>query len=491
MAIEQLGESLLAQAKKKSKKEERKAKQFMGLLLGIQAGNAILRNKAKQRAETFLTGNAGLINQRTKQFNKGIEFWDGHTKMMSKYGAAGVDDWENAKRQELYDLYKARELGGKDPKDLEQFKVSVDAKIQDELKAYGEKLELFQNFRNIKDTAEERKTFLKPIQDKLDKGVEIINQESNVGGWMLGQLGPFGRGKAKLEEVVIDQQRLLLPFSYGEKRKEELVKILSKDQTFAKELSDINNSVVYTPLSPEELKTQLGPKVYNSEPDRGHSQVLRNAISGNEDDRNKTMLYNRKYTIGSKNLTIYQLYQREMDRDPTGNSAELLASQILGFAKQAKQNWELSGQDRPFEDNIKNDDYFVDQGIRTYIEKNYLNNNKPQNPTSEELNFNANTVINFSPAGVDKVFNKTLGAYQNDFQNILNLRSKEDAEEYINDFKNSTEEFEGKDKFIVTLQNLYNNKYVPKEPSPFARQGSFFQANRNFKTNPLSIPGRN
>jgi len=41
MAIEQLGESLLAQAKKKSKKEERKAKQFMGLLLGIQAGNAI------------------------------------------------------------------------------------------------------------------------------------------------------------------------------------------------------------------------------------------------------------------------------------------------------------------------------------------------------------------------------------------------------------------------------------------------------------------
>ena len=75
MSIEQLGESLLADATKKRKREQRKAKRFTGALLGIQAANYFLRNKAKKRAETFLASNTGLINQRAKQFNEGVGFW--------------------------------------------------------------------------------------------------------------------------------------------------------------------------------------------------------------------------------------------------------------------------------------------------------------------------------------------------------------------------------------------------------------------------------
>ena len=53
MAIETLGKSLLQSAKKKSKRQEKKAKIFTGLMLGVQAGNVYLRNKAEKRAKVF------------------------------------------------------------------------------------------------------------------------------------------------------------------------------------------------------------------------------------------------------------------------------------------------------------------------------------------------------------------------------------------------------------------------------------------------------
>ena len=48
MAIEQLGESLLSQARKKSKKGRRKVNIFTGLMLGAHGANIILRKKANK-----------------------------------------------------------------------------------------------------------------------------------------------------------------------------------------------------------------------------------------------------------------------------------------------------------------------------------------------------------------------------------------------------------------------------------------------------------
>ena len=59
MAIEQLGESLLAQARSRTKKQEKKAKIFTGLMLGVQVGNAVLRRQAKKRADEFWKSNIG------------------------------------------------------------------------------------------------------------------------------------------------------------------------------------------------------------------------------------------------------------------------------------------------------------------------------------------------------------------------------------------------------------------------------------------------
>ena len=57
MAIEQLGESLLSQARDRNKKSKKKAKLFTGLMLGVQAGNAILRRQAEKRANEFWKSN--------------------------------------------------------------------------------------------------------------------------------------------------------------------------------------------------------------------------------------------------------------------------------------------------------------------------------------------------------------------------------------------------------------------------------------------------
>ena len=106
MGIETLGESLLASAKKKSKKQEKKAKVFTGLMLGIQVGNHVLRKRAEKRANEFWSSNQGVIANRTSQFDKGVNFWKDDKSMRDTHGTTGVDDWEAAKRAELYKFIK-------------------------------------------------------------------------------------------------------------------------------------------------------------------------------------------------------------------------------------------------------------------------------------------------------------------------------------------------------------------------------------------------
>jgi len=493
MGIEALGESLLASAKKKSKKQERKAKVFTGLMLGIQVGNHVLRKRAEKRAKEFWSSNQGVIANRASQFDKGVNFWKDDKSMLNKYGLTGVDDWKIAKRNELYDFYKTTDLGGKDPKDLQQFKIDVDKKIEDDLAAYGEKRNLYKKFRDIGRTETDLKTakttFLQPLQDKLDKGADIIKGESSVGGYLLANLGL--KGKAKLEPVTIDGQRLMLPFGYDKVKKQALVDEMEKDTIYSEVVSSINSKVTYTPLTPDELKAQLGPQIYNSEADAGHASVLRNALSGNKEDRLKTMLSDKTYNYKGKDLTVYQIYNTLLEVNPNGDQGEYMASQILGFAKQAKLEFETSAEtnDLPPQDRVKSNDYFVDLGVRRWIVATHTDeDNNPLDPGEDEIKFDLNEIVSFTPLE-DASYNKPLATYRNDFQTALNNKTQDEAETFILDFRKHTPDFSGKEQFIRTLQDLYNNKY--KEPSPLSRQGSFFQANRNFRTNPLSIPGRN
>ena len=86
MAIEQLGESLLSQARDRKKKEKKKTKIFTGLMLGVQLGNVALRKRAEKRANEFWNSNQGLINQRANQFDTGVSFFKDHNAMIKTYG---------------------------------------------------------------------------------------------------------------------------------------------------------------------------------------------------------------------------------------------------------------------------------------------------------------------------------------------------------------------------------------------------------------------
>tara|TARA_R110000796_G_scaffold71700_2_gene162673 strand:+ start:2564 stop:4015 length:1452 start_codon:yes stop_codon:yes gene_type:complete len=462
MGIEALGKSLLSSAKKKSKKQEKKAKLFTGLMLGVQVGNYVLRNKAKKRAEEFWKSNQGAVASKVSQFDNGVNFWKDDKSMRDTHGTTGVDDWEAAKRAELYKFYKANDLGGAAPKDLQKFKSDVNAKITDEINAYGEKRELYKNFRNIGRTetalTEAKTAYVKPLKDKLEKGAEIINQSSSVGGYLLGNLGLFGRGKANLEEVVIDEQRLMLPVSYNEVQKEKLALELRKNTTFQEKLSNINHSVVYTPLTPDELKAQIDPTSYTSEPDRGHARVFNLAISGAEVDRQQTLLDDVKFSIGGKNRTIYEFFDTLTDDDPSGNRTMLAASQILALSKETKRVYELENVNRMQEDTVRPDDFFVAEGFRTYIAMSFTDNGKPQDPKGGISSYDSNLKVELTFPNGNKSELK-LGRYDMEYSKVLRTYSKEEAHAWKENFKTNTPDFEGKDTFLVQLKNKYNLKY--------------------------------
>ena len=192
MAIEEFGESLLSQARDKRKKEDDKGKKLTALVLGLTAGNAFLRNRAAKRIEKMNTTNAFIIRDKTKQFDNGIKFWTDHSKLMDKHAPTGSTDWKQAKRNELYALYKKTDLQGEDAKNYSEFTKLVDSKVADEIKSYAEKYELNKQFKDIDSgsKAKARETFLSPLQKKLELAKQtILSSEGSVGGVLFSQLG--------------------------------------------------------------------------------------------------------------------------------------------------------------------------------------------------------------------------------------------------------------------------------------------------------------
>ena len=115
----------------------------------------------QKRAKEFWSGNQGLLDARAAQFDKGVMFWKEHGDMAKTYGITGVDDWEDAKRQELYKVYRNRELAGGTIKDIDAFKQSVNPKIEDDLN----------NAEKLKDEA---KNLLSEYEGKVSKSKDEI-----------------------------------------------------------------------------------------------------------------------------------------------------------------------------------------------------------------------------------------------------------------------------------------------------------------------------
>ncbi len=269
MAIEQLGESLLASARKKSKKQERRAKIFTGLTLGLQVGNHFLRKKAQKRANEFWKSNQGLIDRRAGQFTQGIDFWNNHNTMLKTYGeskdSVTGENWVDALKQQKLQQYQA------DPRysklytsalaeDQLEFNRSVDKLIQDDINAYRQKVSGYSDFRTIgKDTKETRTAYLKPLKDKLQKGVDIINKQDNVGGWLLGGMG------LKSSNDQLGDVNVTLPEGYTDQDKAELKELVNN--TF-NNMNKVNNAYGVKEAIPDvQLESMIKKQIFKPKVD--------------------------------------------------------------------------------------------------------------------------------------------------------------------------------------------------------------------------------
>ena len=312
MSIEQLGESLLAQARKKSKKQEKRAKIFTGLMLGVQGANFLLRRQAKKRLDSFVNSNIGIIDNKSKQFQAGINFWTDHNQMLKTYGMGSTDtDWKNAYKQKQYDLYKQRELGKSKLSSLtadklQEFETMVNPLIEDDIAAYDKKLQLFKNFKNIKDTAENRKLFLAPTTNKLAEAKNIINKEANVGSYILNRLGFRERG---IEEIDVDGQQIVLPKRMSAEDKKVIVDNIKLNKLFLTNLDDIEKTVEYTPFTDEQIAQFVSPSSFKSKPDADFVAVLNKSISNDENTRLSTPFGSFKYNTSiGKDVTVRDIY---------------------------------------------------------------------------------------------------------------------------------------------------------------------------------------
>ena len=315
MAIEQLGESLLASARKKSKKQERRAKIFTGLTLGLQVGNHFLRKKAQKRANEFWNSNQGLIDRRAGQFTQGIDFWNNHNTMLKTYGESKDsitgENWVDALKQQKLKQYQA------DPRysklytsalaeDQLEFNKSVDKLIQDDIAAYRQKVSGYSDFRTIgKDTKETRAAYLKPLKDKLQKGVDIINKQDNVGGWLLGGMG------LKSSNDQLENVNVRLPEGYTEQDKAELKELVNN--TF-NNMNKVNNAYGVKEAIPDvQLESMIKKQIFKPKVDLTNDLkvVAESVLTGGEKFKKSDF----KIQVGERETTVANFLEQFEDKD--------------------------------------------------------------------------------------------------------------------------------------------------------------------------------
>lgn len=318
MAIEQLGESLLAQAKSRRKKEEKKGKIFGAVLLGSQIGNMFLRKQAQKRADEFWKSNIGLINQRANQFDMGVTWMINHDKMLNTYGKSKDpstgENWTSAfdsmklkqyqTSPEYSDLYK---------KDQQAFNEIVMPKLEDDRKAYRQQLEAYSDFRNIRSKdAKTKAAYENSLRNKLQKGVDLISEQDNVGGWLFNKIGLNPRPSAELVPLKDEKGNVvkdlegnisMVPEGLSAQIKSDIVSSVTKTMS---NFNKIQNAVgvrdKFTDIEIKSLtpKTKFKPTV---EPDRDISKIY-NVVSGIEDETATLKRSDFKITLGKGEITV-------------------------------------------------------------------------------------------------------------------------------------------------------------------------------------------
>lgn len=142
MAIEQLGESLLAQARKKNKKEKKKAYAFAGLLLGLKAKNHFLRKKAASRMQEFNNSLMPVVQNVAGNLNEANQYFSDKDALLKKYN---TQDYRTALRlQEDAKLKASQEY--KAPTDTIEYSKYLDSLVDKQYEADQEKNKLYSQY---------------------------------------------------------------------------------------------------------------------------------------------------------------------------------------------------------------------------------------------------------------------------------------------------------------------------------------------------------
>jgi len=188
MAIEQLGESLLAQARQKSKKREKKAKLFTGAMLGVLGGNMYLRSKAKKRVKEINESFQPVLDTHVRRFNEGVDFWSDFNNMLRKQDA-NIDTWEEAYFNQELKKFKSGQNFKDDFNTEQEVRDFVQEQIKDDIVAYQDKINAYSEFKHYTKSKDDKTMYLRPINKALKESQTKIASNANVGSSLLKALG--------------------------------------------------------------------------------------------------------------------------------------------------------------------------------------------------------------------------------------------------------------------------------------------------------------
>ena len=455
MSIETLGESLLSQAKSKRKKQEKRAKLFTGVMLGVQVGNAILRKKAKERANEFWASNQGVLNQRANQFEKGVGFWDKHNTLMNSKGIAGGGNWKDAYKEELYKTYIDRDLGGIKPKDMIKFKQNVDSKIQDDLKAYEEKLEVYKNFKNIPSTGRtaSKTAYVKTLRDKLEKSASTISKRDSIGGYLLSQVGIMGYKKPDMQTTtILDGESIVTAGGLSDKEREQLMVEFTQANLLDKNVAKANAQSQYQPMTQEEIQSYMPKGTTSVKPITSHADSLGKALSEDNIRRQESLLNEYRYTYdGKEEQTVRQIYENIAKND-SQQAATIFYNDVLTISR----DLQLAYEEDPDTTDVKDAEYFVDLAIKEVLPK----------PRNEGSSFNLQTDIEVFNPETGEAETKKAGAIVNTFKGLTKEKALNELKLYKNNFETVYPDL------VDYLETFVNDTYVNEEdniPSIFSK----------------------
>jgi len=450
MGIESLGESLLSQAKSRRKKEEKRAKLFTGVMLGVQVGNAVLRRRAEKRANEFWKSNQGVLNQRANQFEKGVSFWDNHNTLMQSKGIAGGGDWKDAYKEELYQTYIDRDLGGTKPKDMIKFKQSVDSKIQDDLTAYQKKLELYKDFKNIPSSGRvaSKTAYVKTLRDKLEKSASTISKRDSVGGWLFSQAGIMGYKKPDMQTTtILDGESIVTAGGLSAEEREQLITEFTQADLLDKDVAEANAQSQYQPMTQEEIQSYMPKGTTSVKPITSHASSLNKAISEDNIRRQESLLNEYRYTYNEKEgQTVRKIY--ESIAEESIQKATIFKNDVLTISRDLQLAYEAD----PDTTDVKDAEYFVDLAVKEVIDTSLEDEDKSST-------FSLQTNIEIFNTETKEVETKKAGAILKTFENLTKEKAFERLKVYQDNLENNYPDFINYLEIFVkdTYSNEKNN----------------------------------